>query len=123
MEVKTLGNYLTLLLFELAGTALLTLGYNFGYRRSHSVNSYSPDVIAAGLFVSVLITKRVSGSHLNAGITLSVCIIEKVNEDTRKLRIASAYVIGQILGAMLGMAIAYGILGYDSSMDISPYDL
>ena len=65
-------------LFEILGTGLLTMGLNFGYKRA-------PDVIAAGLFVGILLTKRVSGSHLNAGVTLGVAIIEKVEKSKIKI--------------------------------------
>jgi glycerol uptake facilitator-like aquaporin len=123
MEVKTPLNYLTLALFEMAGTAILTLAYCFGYRRPGSpFNIYQSDIVAAGLFTAILMTKRVTGSHLNAGITLAVAIIEKANEDVHKLKIAGAYVLGQLLGAFLGMAIALGILGNAELMDISPFD-
>ena len=123
MEVKTPLNYLTLALFEMAGTAILTLAYCFGYRKPGSpFNIYQSDIVAAGLFAAILLTKRVTGSHLNAGITLAVAIIEKANEDVHKLKIAGAYVLGQLLGAFLGMAIALGILGNSGLMDISPFD-
>jgi hypothetical protein len=38
-----------------------------------------PDVVASGLFVAILLTKRVTGSHLNAGITLAVSLVEKAD--------------------------------------------
>ncbi len=76
MEVKSLKDYITLGLFELAGTCILTIAYNFGYDMKTIPR---PDVVAAGLFVAILLTKRVTGSHLNAGITLAVSIVEKAD--------------------------------------------
>ncbi len=76
MEVKSLKDYITLGLFELAGTCILTIAYNFGYDKNIIPR---PDVVAAGLFVAILLTKRVTGSHLNAGITLAVSIVEKAD--------------------------------------------
>jgi glycerol uptake facilitator-like aquaporin len=123
MEVKTPLNYLTLMLFEMAGTAIVTLAYCFGYRPpSNNFNYYQPDIVATGLFAAILLTKRVTGSHLNAGITLAVAIVEKANEDSHKLKIAGAYVLGQILGAFLGMLICLGIFTNRGLMDMSPYD-
>lgn len=75
MEVKSLKDHLTLGLFELAGTCILTMAYNFGYEKT----VIRPDVVAAGLFVAILLTKRITGSHLNAGITLAVSLVEKVD--------------------------------------------
>jgi hypothetical protein len=79
MEVKNLKDHLTLGLFELAGTCILTIAYNFGYDYAGPTTVIRPDVVAAGLFVAIMLTKRVTGSHLNAGITLAVSIIEKVD--------------------------------------------
>ena len=79
MEVKNLKDHLTLGLFELAGTCILTIAYNFGYDYTGATTVIRPDVVAAGLFVAIMLTKRVTGSHLNAGITLAVSIIEKVD--------------------------------------------
>ena len=83
MEVKTFKDHLTLSLFELAGTCILTIAYNFGYNIDFSKTppdyKTRQDVVAAGLFVAILLTKRVTGAHLNAGITLAVSIIEKVD--------------------------------------------
>lgn len=79
MEVKSLKDYITLGLFELAGTCILTIAYNFGYDKNIKNIIPRPDVVAAGLFVAILLTKRVSGSHLNAGITLAVSIVEKAD--------------------------------------------
>jgi hypothetical protein len=76
MEVKTLKDHLVLGAFELAGTCILTIAYNFGYDLQVVIR---PDVVAAGLFVAILLTKRVTGSHLNAGITLAVSLVEKAD--------------------------------------------
>ena len=65
----------------MAGTCILTIAYNFAYDYdvNHKVVAIHPDVVAAGLFVAIMLTKRVTGSHLNAGITLAVSIVEKVD--------------------------------------------
>ena len=86
------------------------MGLNFGYKRA-------PDVIAAGLFVGILLTKRVSGSHLNAGVTLGVAIIEKI--DKSKIKILLTYVVAQLIGGFLGMSLSYVLLGSEV-MDMSP---
>jgi glycerol uptake facilitator-like aquaporin len=110
MEVKTPLNYVQLLCFEMAGTAILSIAYSFGYRSPRNFgNFYAPDIVAAGLFVAILLTKRVTGSHLNAAITLAVTIVEKAEKDVHKLKIAGTYVLGQLLGAFLGLGIAFGI--------------
>ena len=79
MEVKNLKDHLTLGLFEMAGTCILTFAYNFGYDYIGLTAVIRPDVVAAGLFVAIMLTKRVTGSHLNAGITVAVSIVEKAD--------------------------------------------
>ena len=110
MDAKSPKDYLTLALFELAGTALLTMAYSFGYRPpSNLYNVYQGDVVATGLFLAILLTKRVTGSHLNPGITLAVAIVEKANEDVHKMKVAAAYIGGQVLGVTCAMLICLGI--------------
>lgn len=87
MEVNTFTDYLILALFEALGTAMLTIAMFFGYKDS-------PDIICTGLFAAIVLTKRITGSHLSAGITLAVSIIEKANEDKKKMKIAATYLIG-----------------------------
>ena len=74
MEINSTKDYLVLGLFEILGTTILTIGMNFGYK-------LSPDIVSAGLFVAILLTYRVTGSHLNAGVTLGVAIVEKAFKD------------------------------------------
>ena len=78
MEVKSRKDFVTLGLFEMAGTLILTLAYNFAYTPSDV--RFRQDVVASGLFVAIMLTKRVTGSHLNAGVTLAVSIVEKAIE-------------------------------------------
>jgi len=73
MEVHNGEDFLILAMFEIIGTFLLTLGMNVGYK-------LGPDAVSAGLFIAILLTYRVTGSHLNAGITLSVAIVEKAGK-------------------------------------------
>lgn len=115
MEVTGPLDYVTLALFELLGTAVLTLAMNFGYKTG-------PDIVSAGLFVGILLTYRVTGSHLNGGVTVGVAIVENASSG-KKLKVTAAYIIGQLLGGYLGMLIAYGMLGYTGSMDMAPNDL
>ena len=112
MEVNTRMDYLILALFEVMGTSILTIGLNFGYKKG-------PDCVSSGLFVAILLTKRVTGSHLNAGITIGVGIVEKATEDKKKMLIGLTYILAQLLGGYIGMAISYLILD-DASMNMSP---
>ena len=85
MEVKILKDHLVLGAFELVATCILTIAYNFGYSYNidpvtgKEMETIRPDVVASGLFVAILLTKRVTGSHLNAGITLAVSLVEKAD--------------------------------------------
>ena len=65
-------------IFEIIGTTILTMAQNFGYKKA-------PGVIAAGLYSAIHLTKRVSGSHFNPGVTLGVAIIEKGKKSILKI--------------------------------------
>ena len=65
--MTTYRDYAKLGVFECIGTFLLTVAMNFGYRQ--------PEIISSGIFVAVLMTYRITGSHLNAAITIGVYLI------------------------------------------------
>lgn len=99
--------------FELLGTAILTLGMNFGYK-------LSPDIVSCGLFVAILLTYRITGSHLNAGITIGVGVVEKAFSDKKKRMAMISYLVSQLIGAYVGMLGGYILLGHDGSMNMGP---
>jgi glycerol uptake facilitator-like aquaporin len=77
IEVKKPKDYVIIFFFEIIGTLILTLGSCFAYRNPGSLsNIFQADIMSSGLFCAILITKRVTGSHLNSGITVAVAILE-----------------------------------------------
>ncbi len=115
MEVQNGVDFLILAMFEIFGTFLLTLGMNVGYK-------FGPDAVSAGLFIAILLTYRVTGSHFNAGITLSVAIVEKAGKQAREKLIIVTYIIAQLIGGYLGMAVTYALYGDARTMDMKPSD-
>ena len=116
IEIKSTKDYLILAVFEALGTAILTVGMNIGYKTR-------PDAVSAGLFMAILWTYRVTGSHLNASVTLGVAITEKAWADQVKRRSIFAYLGGQLVGSYLGMLIVFLILGEAATMDMGPMDV
>jgi glycerol uptake facilitator-like aquaporin len=122
MQVRRPRDYFTLFSFEVLGTAVLTMAVNFGYK-------LHPDIVCSGLFVAILLTFRITGSHLNGGITLGVFIFEWRNSfldevhggevRKKKRHIALTYVAAQLVGSYLGMVASYIITG-DDMMDMVP---
>jgi glycerol uptake facilitator-like aquaporin len=104
LEINKTLDYFIIFIFELFGTSVLAIAVNLGYRES-------VDIVSTGLFAAILLTKRVSGSHLNPGVTLAIGIIEKANQDRKKMLVGAVYVIAQILGGYLGLGISYAIKG------------
>ena len=67
IEVKHPKDFLVLAIYELIGTTILTIAMNFAAGR--------PDIIASGIFVAIVLTFKISGSHFNAGISLGTYIL------------------------------------------------
>ncbi|TNV80671.1 hypothetical protein FGO68_gene10960 [Halteria grandinella] len=86
----------------------------FGYKTG-------PDIVSAGLFMAILLTYRVSGSHLNWGVTFGVAIVEKAFSDKDKLKAFFAYLLGQTAGSYLGVVIIE--LLNDESVHMVPQDI
>lgn len=66
--LKKAQDYLILGYFEFLATAVLTLGFNFAYRKA--------DVIAAGIFVTCIWTMRITGAHCNSAVSIGVYIMQ-----------------------------------------------
>ncbi len=67
LEVKTKGDYFVLGVYEFIGTAMLTIAMNFAAGRA--------DIMASGIFVAIVLTFKMTGSHLNGGISLGIYIL------------------------------------------------
>jgi glycerol uptake facilitator-like aquaporin len=115
IELKTSKDFVILAFYEMLGTFILMVAMNFGY--------YQANVVASGLFVAILLTYKVSGSHLNGGISLGMYIYESNSNNFKSYsKVFLNYILAQIVGAYLGMAICYGVLGHDKSLDMHPKD-
>ena len=67
IEVKHPKDFLVLAIYEFIGTTILTIAMNFAAGR--------PDIIASGIFVAIVLTFKISGSHFNAGISIGTYIL------------------------------------------------
>ena len=67
-SLNTLKDYSVIGLFECIGTFILTIAVNFGYKSK-------PEIISSGLFVAIIFTYKITGSHLNASVSMGVYLI------------------------------------------------
>ncbi len=67
IEAKNTKDYIILAVYEFIGTFILTIAMNFAGGR--------PDIIASGIFVAIVLTFKISGSHFNAGISIGTYIM------------------------------------------------
>ena len=77
-----------------------------------------PDVLAVGIFLAIVLTYRVTGAHLGAGVTLMIYFLDCKAE--KHVRLLFTYLIGQLFGAYLGMIISYGIIGNENHWRLHP---
>lgn len=88
----------------------MTIALNFAYGQA--------DVIASGIFVAIVLTYKITGSHFNAGISLGIYIIN--NDWKKQAPILATYIIAQIFGAYFGMIFSYLVIGHDNSLNLHP---
>eukprot|EP00347_Sterkiella_histriomuscorum_P013933 403362801 len=110
IEVRKLSDHAILALYEFIGTAILTIALNFAWGQA--------DVIASGIFVAIVLTYKITGSHLNAGISLGIYIIN--NEWKKQAPILATYILAQIFGAYFGMIFSYLVIGHTDSLNLRP---
>jgi hypothetical protein len=82
--LRSQTDYLIVFAYEFLGTLLLTISMNFGLGE--------PDVIAAGIFIAVILTFKITGSHFGAGISIGIYILE--GKWIENLKILFTYLIG-----------------------------
>lgn len=83
IEVKSLPDFAILGLYEFIGTAILTIAINFA--------GGQPDIMASGIFVAIILTFKITGSHLNGGISLGIYIIN--NQWKKQAIVLGAYIL------------------------------
>jgi glycerol uptake facilitator protein len=97
---------------ELIGTALLLLlgnGVVCNVVLSRTKGQNSGWIVitfgwAIAVFVAVFVASKASGAHLNPAVTLALAMTGKLSWDA-----VPVYVAGQLLGAMLGAALAWAM--------------
>jgi hypothetical protein len=65
IDIRSNKDLLVLATLEMIGSLIVTIGMQFGYKTR-------ADTKSAGLFIAKTLTFRVTGSHLNWGVTLGV---------------------------------------------------
>mgnify|MGYP001806832389 CR=1 FL=1 len=59
VQIKSNTDLFIVFFYEMLGTFILTMGINF--------SNYSAAVMAAGSFIAIVATYRITGAHLNKG--------------------------------------------------------
>ncbi len=95
-------DYLLVLFLEMFGAAILMFGINFN-------TSAYPIGPALALFVAIIFTGALSGGHHNPAVTLSVYIAE--GKWGKNLVTMFLLMLAQLVGAYIGMAISYLMIG------------
>ena len=90
-------NKLLVCLYEMLGTATLLIGINL--TQGNNIG------IGLMLVAAISMYDRVSGAHFNPAVTIGVFIKEG---KIANLLFAAMIIVSQILGATLGVAVAFG---------------
>ena len=91
---QTMRESILILIFELIGTALLTLLYSCLGSTGDAWGFY------LGIFILILFSARISGSHFNPAVTLAFIFRKDTGRFSRVLGIS--YIIFQVGGAFCG---------------------
>lgn len=89
------------LVYEMIGTAVVTWSYNLVYK--------SDEIRAVAYFVMYILAVNVSGGHFNPATSLAVYMTESESK-SRNTRYLIAVIIFQIIGAYLGVVMAFILL-------------
>lgn len=102
IAIRKNSDFVTIAMYEALGTFLLTVGLNFGQQK--------PDVMGVGMFLAIILTYRITGAHLGAGVTIMMYALD-CKHVHKHITLLISYLLGQLLGAYLGMALSYALLG------------
>jgi aquaporin Z len=97
------GRKMTVCLLEMVGTALFVYGI--------LINGADNAGVALSLFASVILLGGITGGHFNPAVTLGIYIQSR--EYVKNLFFMIQYIIAQIIGGLIAVAMAYPSL-YDS---------
>lgn len=107
---KTIRDSLLILVFEFLGTAFLSLLYN----NASMIGSYSG--LLLGIFVLIIFSAKISGSHYNPAVTLAFMLRKDVGRFSRILGIA--YIIFQFGGAFCGSLLTLLFTGDGGNLSV-----
>jgi glycerol uptake facilitator-like aquaporin len=100
-----------ILLYEMIGTAMMTaLISNYFYEHAAlggkpGVNSIDNTGLLLGMFVTIMFSARISGSHFNPCITFSY-MVGNVKHGNFDRMLGFLYIAAQLAGAFLGSILA-----------------
>lgn len=102
--LKTVRDSLLILIFEFLGSLLLTLLYAC-FTIIPSISVQAPDYCGffLGIFILVIFSAKISGSHYNPAVTLAFMLRRDTGKFSRVLGIA--YILFQFAGAFCGALI------------------
>ena len=92
---------------------ILTIALNFGKEEEGDA-----EIMAAGIFVAIVLTYRITGSHFNASISLGVYALQ--GQYAAHVKILFTYIGAQLVGSYFGMLFCWGVLGHEDSLDLHP---
>mmetsp|Transcript_8583 Transcript_8583/g.12812 ORF Transcript_8583/g.12812 Transcript_8583/m.12812 type:complete len:346 (+) Transcript_8583:48-1085(+) len=113
------AEFLSMTLFLFFGTGSVIATGEFltqdGVARENTVGRLMPIAMAFGMTIMVLVysTGNLSGGHINPAVTLFLCLIQQISPPR-----AVAYIIAQLLGAVLGSALTWGATSGMGSDDV-----
>ena len=95
---------------ELIGTYILSSSLNFmaDYTKGGKVNILE---IVIGFLIAVQTSRKLSGAHLNPGVTLTFYLNSSPEEREKKLPMYKEMLLGQLAGGLLSPVLAKILLG------------
>lgn len=104
---------------EALGTFILASSLNFMSDYSNGGQKVSIFEIVLGFLIGVQIARKISGAHLNPGVTLS-CYLTGSDKDKKKiLDNINEYIAGQFVGGFLSPILSQMLTGHHLSLKIS----
>lgn len=97
---KTIRDSALILVFEFLGTVLLSLLYH-----NFSVGAGDKAGFLLGIFILLIFSAKISGSHYNPAVTLAFMLRRDTGRFSRLLGIA--YIIFQFIGAFCGVLLGF----------------
>lgn len=110
LKIRDIRDYLWIFAIEAVGTTIMLFGIMMS---PDSVGNLVCAIFAAGVFFC-----KYSGAHYNGGLSIAIYIV--VGRWKEHLYLVFVYWLAELLGAYLGISIAYSIAGYKNMSFLGP---